>query len=79
MDVHEYYAEILIKQRLEEARANAQRVALVRALRPPRQPVRVTVGLVLIGLGARLLHPYREVVRTLLAELGAGRPRHSGG
>ena len=72
MDVHEYYVEVLIKERLEEARAAAKRASLLRALRPPRQPWRITLGLALIRLGARLLEPYREVVRARLAELGVG-------
>lgn len=72
MDVNEYYVEVLMKERLEEARATAQRAALLRALRRPREPWRLALGVALIRLGARLLAPYREVVRARLAELGVG-------
>ena len=44
----------LVKERLDEARAEAARVALLRALAPARRPVRVALGLALIKAG-RLL------------------------
>jgi hypothetical protein len=43
--------EMLVKERLDEARATAARLALLRALRPARQPLRVVVGLALIRVG----------------------------
>ena len=43
--------ELMARQRLDEARAEAARWALVRSLRPARRPVRVTVGLALIRTG----------------------------
>lgn len=41
----------LARQRLDEARADAARWALVRQLRPARRPVRMVVGLALIKAG----------------------------
>jgi len=43
--------EQVARQRLEEARAEAARWALLRQLRPAPRPVRVAVGLALIKLG----------------------------
>jgi hypothetical protein len=43
--------EQVARQKLDEARAEAARLALVRSLRPARRPVRVTVGLALIKAG----------------------------
>ena len=55
MDMNVYCAEWLIKERLAEARAAGARGALLDAHRPPRQPMRVALGLVLIRLGQRIL------------------------
>ena len=41
----------LVSERLEEARAFSAREALLRSLRPERQPVRVVLGLSLIRIG----------------------------
>ena len=41
----------LVKERLDEARAKAAQVALLRALAPARRPVRVAVGFALIKIG----------------------------
>jgi hypothetical protein len=41
----------LVKERLDEARAQAAQRALLRALAPPRRPVRVAIGLALIRAG----------------------------
>ena len=49
MDTHQL--ECLARERLDEARAQAATRALVRSLRPARQPLRVWVGLSLIRLG----------------------------
>lgn len=55
--------EEVARQRLDEARAEAARWALLRALRPAPHPVRVAIGVALIKLGHRV----------------AGRaPRHAG-
>jgi hypothetical protein len=54
MDMNVYFAEWLIKERLAEARAAGARDALFHAHRPPRQPMRVALGLALIRLGRRL-------------------------
>ena len=43
--------EQMAMQRLDEARAEAARVALLRSLRPVRRPLRVTVGFALIKIG----------------------------
>jgi hypothetical protein len=44
-------AEQVARHRLEEARAEAARWALLRELRPAPRPVRVVVGIALIRLG----------------------------
>lgn len=54
MDMNVYFAEWLIKERLAEARAAGARGALIHAHRPPRQPMRVALGLVLVRLGQRI-------------------------
>lgn len=54
MDLNEYLAECLVKERLAEARAAAARSALLRDL-PPRLPGRVAVGLALIRIGRWIL------------------------
>lgn len=41
----------LVKERLDEARAEAAQVALLRALAPARRPVRVALGFALIKVG----------------------------
>lgn len=43
--------EQVARQRLEEARAQAARWALLRELRPARHPVRVALGFALIKAG----------------------------
>jgi hypothetical protein len=43
--------EHMARQRLEEARADAARWALIRQLRPARHPMRVAVGFALIKVG----------------------------
>lgn len=43
--------EQLVRERLDEARATAARLALVRKLRPARRSVRVAVGFALIKAG----------------------------
>jgi len=48
--------EHLVREQLDEARAVAARYALIRSLRPVRQPVRVRAGLALIRAGRWLAH-----------------------
>lgn len=43
--------EQVARQRLDEARAEAARWALLRSLRPARHPLRVAVGFALIKVG----------------------------
>lgn len=43
--------EQVARQRLDEARAEAARWALIRQLRPARRPMRVAVGFALIKVG----------------------------
>ena len=49
-----YLLEHLASARLDEARAKAARSALIRSLRPERQPLRVLAGLALIRAGGWL-------------------------
>ena len=49
MDTHQL--EYLARERLDEARAQAATWALIRSLRPVRQPLRIWMGLSLIRLG----------------------------
>lgn len=46
-----YFLEVLVRQRLAEARAAGTRVALVRSLRPPRRSVRAALGIARIRIG----------------------------
>jgi hypothetical protein len=46
-----YLQECLVRERLDEARAVAARLALLRSLRPAGRPVRVRAGLFLIKMG----------------------------
>lgn len=54
MDLNEYLAECLVKERLAEARAAAARSALLRDL-PPRRPIRIALGLGLVRIGRWIL------------------------
>lgn len=54
MDLNEYFAECLVKERLAEARAAAARSALLRDL-PPRRPIRIALGLGLVRIGRWIL------------------------
>ena len=55
MDFSEYAVELLVRQRLAEARALAARAALLDSVRPPRRKLRVAVGLALIRIGQGLI------------------------
>ena len=46
-----YFLEVLVRERLAEARAAGTSVALIRSLCPPRRSVRVTLGIALIRIG----------------------------
>jgi hypothetical protein len=50
-EMNMYLDENLVRERLDEARAMAAQMALIRSLRPIRRPVRVAVGLALIRVG----------------------------
>ena len=54
MDFNEYACAEMIRLKLAEARAEAERSRLARTARPPRRPVRRRVGGLLIVLGRRL-------------------------
>jgi hypothetical protein len=49
--MHEYLMESLVKERFERIREFAARQALLRSLKPARQPWRVTLGIALIRAG----------------------------
>jgi hypothetical protein len=51
MAMNTHLHEQLVKERLDEARAMAARLALLRKLGPVRRPLRVTVGFALIKIG----------------------------
>ena len=57
MDVNEYTLEVLVREKLDEARALTARRALVMASRPARVPLRARVGAALIALGERVGGP----------------------
>jgi hypothetical protein len=57
MEVNEYMLEILVREKLDEARAMTARRALVRGSRPPRAPLRARVGAALIAFGERVAGP----------------------
>ena len=46
-----YVNELIVRERLEEARARAAWQAQVQGLRPVRRPVRAVLGLALIRIG----------------------------
>jgi hypothetical protein len=48
--------EHLVRAHQDEARAKAAHEALLRSLRPVRQPIRVSMGLLLIRTGRWLAH-----------------------
>jgi hypothetical protein len=53
--MNEYVTHLLVKERIEEARTFGARRTLLRALRPPRRPIRVRLGLVLVRVGHWML------------------------
>jgi hypothetical protein len=54
VDDNYFVLEMLVKQRLAEARAEAARACAARAHRGERVPLRVVTGRALVRLGARL-------------------------
>ena len=54
MEANEYVLEILVREKLADARAMTARHAIVAGSRPPRVPFRARVGGALIALGERL-------------------------
>jgi len=61
-----YQDEVLVRERLDEARAIAAQDAVLRSLGPVRRPIRVAVGRALIRMGhlvagraPRRAHPSR--------------------
>jgi hypothetical protein len=54
MDLNEYVLEMLVREKLRDARATSARQALVVGRRPPRPTVRARVGIALVALGERL-------------------------
>ena len=46
-----YLEQQLVRERLDEARALAAQLALIRELRPVRRPVRAIIGFALIKIG----------------------------
>jgi hypothetical protein len=59
-----YLLEYLVRAQLDEVRAKAAHGALIRSLRPVRQPLRVVAGLALIRAGRWLARtaPKRSTV-----------------
>ena len=70
MEANEYLLEILVREKLDEARAMTARRVLVRDSRPARAPLRARVGAALIALGER-------VGGTVAPRIGATVPRRS--
>ena len=54
MDGNDYFLEVLVRDRLAEARAEAARHALAAEVRPPRRPAWAALAQVLVGLVAIL-------------------------
>ena len=54
METNEFLVELVVREKLEEARAATARRALVLAARPPRPALRARLGVALILLGERL-------------------------
>jgi hypothetical protein len=49
--MHEYFIDVMAKDRLAEIRALAAREWLAREARPPRRPLRIALGAGLVWLG----------------------------
>jgi len=64
----------LARERLERIRAEAERAALLRDIRPPRRPLRVTLGTALLAIGRWVMGPVPdwtdEVTRSAPAASG---------
>lgn len=57
MDLQEYFADHLARERIAEFRAAADRERLSQEFREPRPPLRVSVGTALIRLGSWITGP----------------------
>lgn len=73
MDLNEYLAECLVKERLAEAWAAAARSALLRDL-PPRRPIRIALGLGLVRIGRWILGQAPEHVNEPNRLVQSGEP-----
>ncbi|MBI4247472.1 MAG: hypothetical protein HY614_09835 [Candidatus Rokubacteria bacterium] len=62
MEFNDHFVEWLVKQRLTERRADAQRYHLLSKLKRPRRPLRVALGTALIRAGAWLLREVYSVM-----------------
>ena len=58
MDMNEYCLQAMMKERIEEMRAEVWALTLRSAARAPRRPARVVVGHLLVRLGNRLLEGF---------------------
>jgi hypothetical protein len=54
MELNEHVLAMLVREKLDDARATTARRALLQRARPPRRPWRARVGAALIALGERL-------------------------
>ena len=55
MGVNEYCLQAMVKERVEQLRADMQAAALRRARRASQRPVRMVIGQLLVRIGTRLL------------------------
>ncbi|MCI0371570.1 MAG: hypothetical protein L0214_09335 [candidate division NC10 bacterium] len=53
--MNDYVLEVLVKERMAQARRYAAERALLRASRPRRPPLRIWLGLALVRVGHRVL------------------------
>ena len=77
MDVNEYTLEVLVREKLDEARAMTARRALVMDSRPARAPLRARVGAALIALGERVGGPAAVRAGAPTPRAGASLPSRS--
>ena len=79
MEVNEYTLEILVREKLDDARAMTARRALVMGARPPRAALRARVGAALIALGERLGGPTAPQAGTPAPQESCATPNASHG
>ncbi len=58
MDMNEYCLQSMLRERIEDMRAEVQAANLRAALRAPQRPLRVVVGHLLVRAGTRLLEGF---------------------